>query len=86
MSQGIYEVEREWDKIHDEFSELEDYVRRAVEESEALHEVERGIFKRLLTLGRRLMEAYVAESGTGYSPGQPPRTPDGRPLKYSGID
>ena len=86
MSQRIYEAEREWDKIHDEFSELEEYVRRAVEESEALHEVERGIFKRLLTLGRRLTEAYIAASGTGYSPGQPPRTPDGRPLKYSGID
>lgn len=86
MSQTIYEAEREWDKIHEEFSELEDYVRRAVEESEALHEVERGIFKRLLTLGRRLLEAYVAESGTGYSPGQAPRTPDGRPLKYSGIE
>lgn len=86
MSQTIYEAEREWDNIQDEFSELEDYVRRAVEESEALHEVERGIFKRLLALGRRLMEAYVAESGTGYSPGQPPRTPDGRPLKYSGVE
>lgn len=85
MSRTIYEVEDAWDKIHEEFSELEDYVRRAVEEGEELHPVERDIFKRLLTLGRRLMEAYVAESGTGYSPGQPPRTPDGQPLKYSGI-
>ena len=86
MSRTIYEVEREWDKIHDEVRQLEACVHRAVEEGEDLHDVEREIFKRLLTLGRRLMEAYVAESGTGYTPGQPPRMPDGRALKYSGID
>lgn len=86
MSRTIYEVELEWDKIHEEFCELEAYVHRAVEEGEDLHDVESDLFKRLLGLGRRFMEAYVAQSGTGYSRGQPPRTPDGRALKYSGID
>jgi hypothetical protein len=86
MSQTIYEAEMGVGKIHEEFSRLEEYVRRAAKKGEELHQVERGILERLLGLGRLLMEVYVAESGTGYSPGQPPRTPDGRPLKYSGID
>lgn len=86
MSQTMYEVEGQWVKIHEVFSELEACVHRAAEGGRELHHVEGDLYARLLTLGRRLMEAYVAESGTGYSPGHPPQTEDGRALKYSGID
>jgi hypothetical protein len=86
MSRTIYEVEGEWNKVHEAFSELEAYVLDAVEAGKDLHVVEGGLFKGLLALGRRLMKAYVVGSGTGYSPGQPPRTLDGRALKYGGIN
>lgn len=91
MSRTLYEAEGDLDKVDEfsqldeEFSRLKQYVRQAAE-GEEVHQAEKGIFDGLLHLGRGLMEAYVAKSGTGYSPGQPPRTPDGRALKYSGID
>ena len=51
-----------------------------------MHEVEHGIFRRLQQLGRIMMERFVAESGTGYTPGRPPCPLSGEPLEYKGIE
>ena len=75
-TQQLYEQEAGWDKIEAQFTELKEYVRQALQDRTQLHDVERGLLARLLTLGRLLLEAFVTESGTGYTPGHPPRTTD----------
>ncbi len=47
-----------------EFNELLEYVTAGARESE-IHDAEHGIFRRLLGLGRTLLELYVASVGTG---------------------
>jgi|TARA_B100002003_G_scaffold122095_1_gene112683 hypothetical protein len=81
----IYETEAQWEQVQELVTQLEGYVCQAVGREE-LHEVEDGLFRRLQQLGRALLERFVAESGTGYSEGQPPCTLEGEPLGYKGIE
>ena len=49
-----------------------------------LHEVERGVFRQLLALGRLVIEAFLAKKGTGKQE-EPVTLPDGRELRYHGT-
>lgn len=82
---GIGDQESQWEQAQQALQELDDYVCGAVGREE-LHEVEHGIFRRLQQLGRIMMERFVAESGTAYTPGRPPCTLSGEPLEYKGIE
>ena len=73
LQQTIYENETQWEQVRALVAQMEGYVVHAVGREE-LHEVEDGLFRRLQELGRALLENFVAESGTGYTEGQPPCT------------
>ena len=77
--------ESQWEQAQQSLQELDEYVCGAVGREE-LHEVEHEVFRRLLGLGRIMMHRFVAESGTGYTPGRPPCTLSGEPLGYKGIE
>lgn len=47
------------------FEGLKRFVLAAVEQEKAMHEVEGGLWKRLLVLGRQLLELFVHNQGTG---------------------
>ena len=81
----IYESEAQWEQVRESVAQMEGYVCQGVGREE-LHEVEDGLFRRLQQLGRVLLERFVAESGTGYTPDQPPCTLEGEPLTYKGIE
>lgn len=59
-----YTTEKSIAEARSAFNELLDYVRAAAAGGEA-HEVERGVFKRLIPLGLAAMRLYFAEKGTG---------------------
>ena len=77
----MYEKESLFERLDERYADLKAYVEGAVGR-EALHEVERNLFRHVLRLGRGLLEAFVARSGTGYEAGHPPRSEDGRPMAY----
>ena len=81
----IGDQESQWDQAQALLKELDQYVCAAVGQAE-LHEVEHGVFRRVQLLGRLMMERYVAQSGTGYTPKRPPCTLSGEPLEYKGIE
>jgi len=77
----IYEKEALFERLDDAFSELKEYVVGAIGQ-EDLHEVEQHLFRRLQRLGRGFLETFVAQSGTGYEAGHPPRSETGVPMEY----
>ncbi len=81
----IGDQESQWDQAQALLLELDLYVCGAVGQEE-LHEVEHGVFRRVQQLGRLMMERFVAQSGTGYTPHRPPCTLGGEPLEYKGIE
>ncbi len=85
MSQTVYDVERQWDKVNESFAAIVQSTRQSAE-GEPLDRGERDIFRGLLALGLQMFKAFVAQSGTGYAPGRPLRTADGRSLTYKGIE
>jgi len=82
---SIGDQESQWEQAQQSLQELDEYVCGAVGRDE-LHEVEHEVFRRLLGLGRIMMQRFVAESGTGYTGGRPPCTLSGEPLGYKGIE
>jgi hypothetical protein len=52
-------------ELAEAFGELEAFVQDAVREATPAHEVERGIFRRVLAIGRRALAHYLAAQGTG---------------------
>ena len=82
--QTIYEKESLFESQDQSYAELKGYIEGAVGE-EALHEVELGLFRRVLRLAHEFLETFVELSGSGYEAGNPPRTEDGEPLEYKGI-
>lgn len=81
----IYEKETLFESLEDTFCGIKAYIEGAVGREE-LHEVEVALFRKLQRLGREFLEAFIAMSGTGYEPGNPPLSEDGRKMKYKGID
>ena len=81
----IGDQESQWDQVQARLQALDQYVCAAVGTAE-LHEVEHGVFRRVQELGRLMMERFVAQSGTGYTPHRPPCTLSGEPLAYKGIE
>jgi hypothetical protein len=84
MAQTIYDHEAHWEQAAEVFRQLQEYVVGEAAQKE-LHEVEAGLYQRLLALGQLLLRQYVAASGTGYDPDQPLATLDGRPLTFKGL-
>jgi hypothetical protein len=81
----IYEKESLFESLDNTFFGLKAYVEGAVGREE-LHEVETNLFRKLQRLGREFMEAFIAMSGTGYEPGNPPLSEDGCKMEYKGVD
>ena len=77
----IYEKESLYESVDALYSEIKAYVEGAVGREE-LHEVELTVFRRVLMLGRGLLEAFVELSGTGYEAGNPPLSEAGDPMAY----
>lgn len=80
----VYDKEAMLGKLKDEFSALTAYVESAVGR-EQLGEVERELFRKVQHLGRSLLEAFLAQSGTGYSAASPPCSPEGKALTFKGF-
>ena len=80
----IYEKETLIESLDETFTEIKAYVEGAIGQ-EALHDVEQHLFRRLQSLGRGLMETFVALSGSGYEAGNPPLSEEGQPLAYKGT-
>jgi len=77
----IYEKEAGFESLDGRYAEIKRYVVDAVGQ-EAIHEVEQQLFRRLQQLGRGLLEAFVARSGTGYEAGNPPVSEEGVAMEY----
>lgn len=82
--QTIYEKEIAYESLDASYKALKSYVEDAVGQ-EAIHEVELGLFRRVLKLARGFLEFYVEQSGSGYEADNPPCSQDGHPLIYKGI-
>ena len=81
----IYEKESLLENLDTTYAALKTYVERGLGQAD-LHEVEQGLFRRVLGLARGFMEFFVALSGTGYQARNPPLSPDGQPLEYKGTE
>jgi len=84
MADTMYEEEARWETSDEQFRLLKEYVVNAAGQVQ-LHEAEEGVYRRLLELGRVLLEQFAAASGTGYTPGVAPQNPAGEPLTYKGL-
>ena len=67
----IYEKETGYESLDRRYAEIKAYVEGAVGQT-PIDEVEKDLFRQLQQLGRGLLEAFVARSGTGYEAGNPP--------------
>jgi len=61
----IMSQEKHLIKAREEFEALLDWIDQADDEGLRIDQVERGLFSRLLAIGFRLLEAYVAKFGSG---------------------
>lgn len=77
----IYDKESGFESLDTLYAEIKAYVMGAVGQA-AMHEVEKHLFRQLQQLGRGLLEAFVAQSGTGYEAGNPPVSEEGVALEY----
>ena len=82
--QTINEKEAMLDKLNSEFSKVTTYVEQA-SGREPIHQVEQEMFRKLMEIGRSLLEYFIAQSGTGYQANNPPRSEDGKALTFKGI-
>lgn len=80
----IYDKEAMLGKLKDEFAAIITYLDHAVGR-EQLSEVEHDVFRKVHHLGRSLLEAFLAQSGTGYSATSPPCSPEGKALVFKGL-
>ncbi|MFQ5628660.1 MAG: hypothetical protein ACE5I1_07865 [bacterium] len=79
----LYEIETMQSNLEGQFSELFEFVDESIGTVE-LHELEKSLFEKLQKVGLFLLEYFLAKSGTGYKPGNPPVSNDGKPLEYKG--
>lgn len=84
MMVTIYDKEAMLGKLKDEFATITTYLDTAVGRDQ-IGEVEKEVFRRLHQLGRSLLEAFLAQSGTGYDPEHPPCSAEGTALTFKGV-
>jgi hypothetical protein len=77
----IYEKETGFESLDTRYAEIKAYVEGAVGQT-PIDEVEKDLFRQLQQLGRGLLEAFVARSGTGYEAGNPPVSEEGVAMEY----
>ncbi len=77
----IYERETGFESLDTRYSKIKAYVEDAVGQT-PINEVEKDLFRQLQPLGRGLLEAFVAQSGTGYEAGNPPVSEEGVAMEY----
>ena len=77
----ISEEEPLFESLDETYAEIKAYIVGAVCREE-FHEVERNVFRRLQSLGRGFLRAFIAMSGTGYQAGNPPLSEEGLPMEY----
>jgi hypothetical protein len=65
MSIASFDAVGNHDSLTRTLDQLQAFVHLAVQQGTAVHEVERGLWKQLLELGRRLLGTFFAQSGTG---------------------
>jgi hypothetical protein len=58
-------VERRLPEVHDELEALVGWIGQSAQHGTAAHEVERGLFDRLLALGQKLFQAFLKLVGPG---------------------
>ena len=80
----ITEHEQRIASLDQEFAMIKQYVEQAAGH-EALHQVEQQLLQKLMAIGRALLEAFIAQSGTGYDAENPPRSAEGKALAYKGL-
>src|SRR3954470_13216765 len=61
----ILAQERALLKGQTEFEQIAAFVRESSREARPIHQVERGLWERLLSLGHAMLEAHLAGAGTG---------------------
>lgn len=70
--------ERAFLKAKDQLREIEAFVEQAAGDGRRIDEAERGLFARLLSLGRTMLEAFVAAHGDGDAGSELPTADGGR--------
>jgi len=78
IAQGTLECKLE--EMQELAASLAGYVRQAAREGGPIHEVERGIWERLLQMGRQALGEFLAAQGNG-DVGETFRLPDGQEVK-----
>jgi hypothetical protein len=58
-------VERQLPEVHDQLDALVGWISRSAQDGTSAHEVERGLFDKLLALGKTLFQAFVETVGPG---------------------
>jgi hypothetical protein len=53
------------EKLAEQFAEMQEFVRRAAKDGQAMHEVERGLWRRVRELGRELLGQFLRWQGDG---------------------
>lgn len=81
----IYEKEALFESLDEVFAQIKGYVVEAVDQGEALHEVEQNLFRRVQQLGCTFLQTFVTLTGSGYEAGNPPLTEEGIPMRYKGT-
>lgn len=81
----IYEKEATFSKLNEQFENLIVYVEQAARCKEAIHRVEKEIFRKVQLLGYVALKLFVQACGTGYEAGNPPVSDDGTPLRYKDL-
>jgi hypothetical protein len=71
-------------QLHRDFQQLVEYVTNAESQSRTAYEVELTLFRRLLTMGRKLLHLFFVQRAAT-RPNEPVYAPDGTRLKYHGL-
>jgi hypothetical protein len=80
----IHKTEEKLAILDHKFAELKKYVMEAAQQRTAIHIPEKGIFSRLLEMGRLLLEVFILQSGPNHDRENPPKTVPGQTLPYKG--
>ena len=80
----IYKTEEKFAILDHKFAELKKYVMDSAQQRTAIHLSEKGIFSRLLEMGRLLLEIFIQQSGPNHDVENLPRTATEQTLPYKG--
>jgi hypothetical protein len=65
MSMTLEPAAFKCEKLQQQFTELQEFIRTSASDSQAIHEVERGVWKRMLQMGREALGLFLRIQGTG---------------------